>query len=57
MIISLTAIPIFGDEFFGPAADLTPNPLVFLAFNGPYVVIPFILLLRMRKPLPFQRKF
>jgi hypothetical protein len=57
MIISLTAIPIFGDEFFGPAADRTPNPLMFLAYNGPYVVIPFILLLRMRKPLPFQRKF
>jgi hypothetical protein len=57
MIISLTAIPIFGDEFFGPAADRTPDPLIFLAYNGPYVVIPFILLLRMRKPLPFQRRF
>jgi hypothetical protein len=57
MIISLTAIPIFGDEFFGPAADVTPHPLVFLAYNGPYVLVPLILLLRMRKPLPFQRKF
>jgi hypothetical protein len=57
MIISLTAIPIFGQEFFGPSADRTPNPLVFLAYNAPYVVIPFILLLRMRKPLPFRRKF
>jgi hypothetical protein len=57
MIISLTAIPIFGDEFFGPALDRTPNPGVFLLYNGPYVVIPLILLLRMRKPLPFQRKF
>jgi hypothetical protein len=57
MIISLTAIPIFGDEFFGPAADRTPAPLIFLAYNGPYVVIPLILLLRMRKPLPFRRKF
>jgi hypothetical protein len=57
MIISLTAIPIFGVEFFGSAADRTPNPLVFLLYNGPYVVIPFILLLRMRKPLPFTRKF
>ena len=34
-----------------------PNPGIFLAYNAPYVVIPFILLLRMRKPLPFQRKF
>jgi hypothetical protein len=57
MIISLTAIPIFGDEFFGPAADRTPNPAVFLLYNGAYVLIPLILLLRMRGPLPFQRKF
>ena len=57
MIISLTAIPIFGDEFFGPAADVTPHPVVFLLYNGPYVLFPLILLLRMRKPLPFQRKF
>jgi EXPERA (EXPanded EBP superfamily) len=57
MIISLTAIPIFGDEFFGPAMDRTPNPAIFLAYNGPYVIIPLILLLRMRKPLPFTRKF
>jgi hypothetical protein len=55
MIISLTAIPIFGAEFFGPVP--TPNPGAFLAYNAPYVVIPFILLLRMRKPLPFRRTF
>jgi EXPERA (EXPanded EBP superfamily) len=55
MIVSLTAIPIFGAEFFGPIP--TPNPGIFLAYNAPYVVIPLILLLRMRKPLPFQRKF
>ena len=55
MIVSLTAIPTFGAEFFGPIP--TPNPGIFLAYNAPYVVIPFILLLRMRKPLPFQRKF
>jgi hypothetical protein len=57
MIISLTAIPIFGDEFFGPAGSVTPHPVVFLLYNGPYVLFPLILLLRMRKPLPFQRKF
>jgi hypothetical protein len=55
MIISLTAIPIFGAEFFGPLP--TPNPVMFLLYNAPYVVFPFVLLLRMRKPLPFQRKF
>ena len=57
MIISLTAIPIFGVEFFGGPGERTPNPVGFLLYNGPYVVVPFILLLRMRKPLPFQRKF
>jgi hypothetical protein len=57
MIVSLTAIPIFGAEFFGPLADRTPNPGMFLLYNGAYVLIPLILLLRMRKPLPFQRKF
>jgi hypothetical protein len=30
---------------------------MFLLYNGAYVLIPLILLLRMRKPLPFQRKF
>jgi hypothetical protein len=29
----------------------------FLAFNLPYVIIPLLLLIRMRKPLPFMRKF
>jgi hypothetical protein len=57
MIISLTGIPIFGDEFFGPAADRTPNPLIFLCYNGPYILFPLLLLIRMRKPLPFIRKF
>ena len=56
MIIALTGIPIFGVELFGAPADLpTPNPAVFLAFNGPYIVIPLLLLIRMRKPLPFTR--
>ena len=57
MIISLTGIPIFGVEFFGSAAERTPNPAVFLAFNLPYIVVPLLLLIRMRKPLPFTRRF
>ena len=57
MIISLTAIPIFGVEFFGGPGERTPNPVVFLLYNGPYVLIPLLLLIRMRKPLPFLRKF
>jgi hypothetical protein len=57
MIISLTAIPVFGVEFFGSAAERTPNPVAFLLYNGPYVLVPLILLFRMRKPLPFTRRF
>ena len=57
MIISLTGIPIFGVEFFGPPGQRTPEPFIFLLFNGPYVVIPLLLLIRMRKALPFTRKF
>ncbi len=57
MIISLTGIPIFGVEFFGGPGERTPNPGMFLAYNGAYILIPLLLLIRMRKPLPFTRKF
>jgi hypothetical protein len=57
MIISLTAIPIFGVEFFGGPGERTPNPVGFLLYNGAYVLIPLILLIRMRKERPFTRKF
>ncbi|MEV4416690.1 hypothetical protein [Catellatospora sp. NPDC049609] len=35
----------------------TPNPVKFLAFNLPYVLLPLLLLVRMRKPEPFARRF
>ncbi len=57
MIISLTGIPIFGVEFFGPVGQRTPHPGIFLLYNGPYVLFPLLLLIRMRKPLPFTRRF
>ena len=57
MIIALTGIPIMGVEFFGSAAERTPNPAVFLAFNLPYILVPLLLLIRMRSPWPFLRKF
>ena len=57
MIVTLTGIVVFGVEFFGEAAWRTGNPAKFLAFNLPYVLVPLLLLVRMRKPLPFSRAF
>ena len=57
MISSITGIIVFGVEFFGEPEWQTPNPVKFLAFNLPYVLVPLLLLVRMRKPLPFTRRF
>jgi hypothetical protein len=57
MIVTLTGIVVFGVEFFGDPATRTGNPAKFLAFNLPYVLVPLLLLIRMRAPLPFTRRF
>jgi hypothetical protein len=57
MIAGITGVIVFGVEFFGEAQWVTPNPVKFLAFNLPYVLLPILLLIRMRKPLPFTRRF
>lgn len=57
MIVTLTGIVVFGVEFFGEAQWRTPNPGKFLAFNSWYVLVPLVLLIRMRRPLPFTRRF
>ena len=57
MIVTLTGVVVFGVEFFGDPAMRTGNPAKFLAFNLPYVLVPLLLLIRMRKPLPFTRRF
>lgn len=57
MISTITGIIVFGVEFFGEPEWQTTNPVKFLAFNLPYVLVPIVLLVRMRKPLPFTRKF
>jgi hypothetical protein len=57
MIVTLTGIVVFGVEFWGEPALRTHNPAKFLVFNLPYVLVPLLLLIRMRKPLPFQRRF
>jgi hypothetical protein len=56
-ISMITGVVVFGVEFFGEPEFQTQNPLKFLAFNLPYVIIPILLLIRMRKPLPFTRRW
>src|SRR5260370_1798851 len=56
-IAAITGIVVFGVEFFGEPPWVTTNPAKFLAFNLPYVLVPILLLIRMRKPLPFTRRF
>jgi hypothetical protein len=53
----ITGVVVFGVEFFGEPEFQTQNPVKFLAFNLPYVLVPILLLIRMRKPLPFTRRF
>jgi hypothetical protein len=57
LISGITGVVVFGVEFFGEPEWRTPNPIGFLAFNLPYVLIPLLLLIRMRKPMPFLRRF
>jgi len=57
MIAGVTGIIVFGVEFFGEPEFLSQNPAKFLAFNLPYVLVPLLLLVRMRTPLPFTRAF
>ena len=53
----ITGVIVFGVEFFGEPEFQTQNPAKFLAFNLPYVIIPILLLIRMRAPRPFARRF
>ncbi|GAB2986661.1 DUF2781 domain-containing protein [Amycolatopsis acidiphila] len=57
MIVTLTGIVVFGVEFFGEPEWRTPSPVKFLLFNLPYVLVPLVLLIRMRRPAPFTRRF
>ncbi len=57
MISTITGIIVFGVEFFGEPQWQTQNAVKFLSFNIPYVALPILLLIRMRKPMPFERKF
>ncbi len=53
----ITGVIVFGVEFFGEPEFQTQNPAKFLAINLAYVIVPILLLIRMRKPLPFTRRW
>jgi EXPERA (EXPanded EBP superfamily) len=57
LIVGITGVVVFGVEFFGEPQWRTPHPWSFLAYNLPYVLIPLLLIIRMRSPEPFNRKF
>jgi hypothetical protein len=57
MIIAITGFVMFPEELFGEPALRVTNLPKFLGFNLPYVLIPLLLLVRMRAPRPFDRKF
>ena len=53
----ITGVIVFGVEFFGEPEWRCRNVPKFLSLNLPYVIIPLLLLIRMRKEKPFTRKF
>jgi EXPERA (EXPanded EBP superfamily) len=57
MISSITGVIVTGVEFFGEPQYQTQNATKFLAFNLPYILLPMLLVARMRKPMPFTRSF
>jgi len=57
MISTITGIIVFGVEFFGEAEWRCQDIPKFLLYNTPYVLVPLLLLVRMRRARPFDRKF
>ena len=53
----ITGIIVFGVEFFGEPEWRVQNVPKFLSLNLPYVLVPILLLIRMRRENPFLRKF
>ncbi len=53
----ITGVVVFGVEFFGEPEWRCQNIPKFLALNLPYVLVPVLLLIRMRRENPFNRRF
>jgi len=56
-VTRLSGVVVFGVEFFGEPEWRVQNIPKFLSLNHPYVPVPVLLLARMRKEKPFNRKF
>lgn len=57
VISFITGVVVFGVEFFGEPEWRCQNPGKFLPLNLPYVLVPLLLIVRMRKEFPFTRRF
>lgn len=53
----ITGVIVFGVEFLGEPEWQCQNVPKFLSLNLPYVLVPILLIIRMRRPFPFLRKF
>ena len=56
-IAVITGVIVFGVEFLGEPEWRVQNVPKFLSLNLPYVLVPILLLIRMRREKPFNRKF
>ncbi len=57
MISTITGIIVTGVELFGEPQYQTQNAVKFFSFNWPYIFMPIVLIIRMRRPMPFTRRF
>jgi hypothetical protein len=56
-IAVITGVVVFGVEIWGEPEQRCLDLAKFLPYNTPYVLIPILLIIRMRKENPFTRKF
>ena len=54
--LTLAMLMIFAEEFYSQVPGwASPHPLKFTAYNLPYLLMPVLLAIRMRKPDPFGK--
>jgi hypothetical protein len=57
VVCSFTGVLMAGVALFGPPGERSPDPAMWLAINGAYALVPLWLIVRMRRPDPFARRF